>query len=178
MVKNKELNVLMDKVQNGDESAFEILYNETYRGVFSFVYTIVQNYQDAEDIMQDTYIKIRRYAQSYTIGGNVVAWILQIAKNLAYDFQKKNNRKINVENMDIFPIQQSMISEDNLFVYQIINKFLSLKDRQIVILHIIYGLKNKEIAKLLDIPMGTILWRYNKAMKLLREKIQEVLYEK
>ena len=93
----RELNDLMDKIQNGNEEAFLTLYNETCKGVFSFAYSIVRNSHDAEDIMQDTYIKIRRFAQSYSTQGNVSAWILQITKNLAYDFLKKDNKTFAVQ---------------------------------------------------------------------------------
>ena len=104
--------------------------------------------------------------------GNVSAWILQITKNLAYDFLKKESRLVIHEDMDIYP-QTPETPNDKLFVYQLINKYLSLTDRQILILHIIHGYKNREIAKLVEMPVGTVLWRYNKAMKLLKEKIKE-----
>ncbi len=168
----------MKKIQDGDETAFTTLYNTTCKGVFSFAYSIVGNTYDAEDIMQDTYIKIRRFAQTYTIGGNLSAWILQITKNTAYDFLKKNNRIIHIDNVDIFQDTEESTPNKELFVYQLINKHLSLEDRQIVILHILHGYKNREIAELLHIPIGTVLWRYNKAMKTLKEKIKEVSDEK
>lgn len=177
-VDKRGLNALMSKIQEGDEDAFAELYKETCRGVFTFAYSIVGNTQDAEDIMQEAYIKVRRFAQSYTIGGNVSAWILQITKNLAYDFLRKSNRTKEIENIDILPNIENVTPNDKLSVYHVINKYLSLVDRQIVILHIVYGYKNREIAKFLDMPVGTVLWRYNKSMKVLREKLEGVRDEK
>ena len=78
--------------------------------------------------------------------------------------------------MDIYP--QEGTPSNKLFIYQLINNNLSLIDRQIVILHIIHGYKNREIAKFLNLPLGTVLWRYNKSIKVLKEKIKEVLNEK
>ena len=176
----RELNELVAKIQEGDEYSFSLLYNETYKGVFSFIYSIILNYEDSEDLMQETFIKIRQNIQSYKLGTNVSSWMLQIAKNLTIDFLRKEKKKNTttlecIEN--VIPAKESNI-EQKIYLHDKLNEYLPEIERQIVILHIINGYKNREIAKLLKIPLGTVLWKYNRAMKILKEKLEEEKDEK
>ncbi len=176
-MKNNELNKLIEQVQCGDETAFSVLYQQMHKGIFSFIYSIVCNYQDAEDLTQETFIKIRRYIQSYKIGTNASAWILQIAKNLSLDFIKSKKQYADVKIDDIPNTKQSLI-EDKMFLHDMMAKILDIEERQIIVLHIVHGYKNREIARFLDLPLGTVLWKYNVAMKKLHKELKEVLDEK
>ena len=70
-----ELDSYMVRLKNGDDSAFDVIYNETRKGLFSFILTYTKNYQSAEDVLQNTYIKIRNSIGSYRVGTNALAWI-------------------------------------------------------------------------------------------------------
>lgn len=168
----KLLDNLIQQMQNGDDSVFEEFYNLTNKGIFTFVYSYVKQKETAEDITQETYIKIRRNLFSYKPNTNPSAWILQIAKNLALDNIKKYKKEsdINSNNVDI-PTHTS--PDNSLFLHDLMNRHLSEIDRQIILLHDIHGYKNREIANFLNIPLGTVLWRYSKAMKLLQQKYKE-----
>lgn len=172
----REINNLMQAVENGDEVAFVQLYKTTYKGVFSFIFSYTNNYHTTEDLLQDTYIKVKTKAQSYKLGTNASAWILQIAKNTTLDFLRKEKHNSGKE------LKEEIIKDNSSFdgsfeLHEILNNSLNDGDRQIVLLHLIYGYKNREIAKILDIPIGTVLWRYNKALKILKEKLKEAGYE-
>lgn len=176
----RELDNLMRNVQSGDENSFARLYEETYKGVFSFIYSIINDYYTSEDLMQDTFIKIRRNAQSYIPGTNVIAWIFQIAKNLTLDYIK-SNKKVSLSPIDnhIIPVESNTDRlNDKIFYNKLITETLSKEEIQIVSLHMVSGFKNREIAKLLNMPIGTVLWKYNQAMKKLKNKLKEEQYEK
>lgn len=168
----KELDLIMRKIQNGDEDAFAIFYHETYKGLFSFIYSYVKNWHTSEDIMQETYIKVKLNSEKYLIGTNVTAWLFQIAKNLCLDFLKKpiNQNSVPIEDVHLEKIYES---DTKMYVHDLLNKYLSTTDRQIVLLHILHGYKNREIAQILQLPLGTVLWKYNRAMKELKTKIKE-----
>ena len=85
----KYIDELLYKISNGDNKAFEELYLKTRKGIFSFLYTYFQNYHDAEDAMQTTYLNVKRGIHTYKYGTNGSAWILQIAKNIALTELKK-----------------------------------------------------------------------------------------
>ena len=172
------INELMVKVQMQDDAAFEALFNECKRPVFSFIYTYVKNYHSAEDLLQDTFIKIKMNAQSYKAGTNAMAWILETAKNTAIDYLRKENRvkRADIEEANLKGSEPDF--NDSLIVHDLLNKYVNDEDRQIVLLHLVYGYKNREIAKILDMPLGTVLWRYNTALKTLKKALKEVGYEK
>ncbi|MBQ7351469.1 MAG: RNA polymerase sigma factor [Clostridia bacterium] len=174
-MKNKELNSLMLRIQNGEELAFDILYEETHRGVFSFIYSMLNNFQNTEDVLQETYIKIKLNSGSYKIGTNVISWILQIAKNTALNYIKKDARhnSVNIDEIPVLANEKEYNIEDSFYLHNLLNKVLAEEDRHIFILHTLYGYKNKEIAKFLNLPLGTVLWKYNRAIKILKEKIKE-----
>ncbi len=156
----------------GSERAFEQLYIESRKGVFSFIYSYLKNHHDAEDVMQLTYLKIRSSCKSYVVGTNAVAWILEIAKNLCLTELKKRQREIafsEAEN-EISKLE-THFKESAWFVLDAINKYLDDDERKIVMLHLVSDLKHREIAEIIKIPLGTVLWKYNKAIKTLKSKL-------
>lgn len=168
----KELDELMKRVQEGDENSFASFYRETYKGLFSFIYSYVKNWHTSEDLMQETYVKVKLNADKYLLGTNVTAWLFQIAKNLCLDYLKKASTK-ELEVIDDLIIEKNFESDTKMYVHDLLNRYLSDEDRQIVLLHLLHGYKNREIAKILDLPLGTVLWKYNKALKELKKKIKE-----
>ena len=171
-----EINNLMKDVQRQDEVAFENLFNETKKGVFSFLYTYVKDYYLAEDLVQETFIKVKLNAQNYKLGTNASAWILQIAKNTAIDFLRKEKKTVNIEEVVINQGEPDF--DEKLVLHNALNNNLSDNERQIVLLHIVYGYKHREISKILGIPVGTVLWKYNMSLKRLKSVLAEAEYEK
>ena len=172
-----EVNRLMKEVKTQNETAFEDLFNACKKGVFGFLYTYTKNYHDTEDLLQETFIKVKTGAQSYKDGTNALAWILEIAKNTAIDFIRRKNK---YDTTDIESVNVSVKSEDTdtkMTIYDVINKYLADVDRQIVLLKLVYGYKSREIASILNIPTGTVLWKYNRALKQLKAALIEVGYE-
>ena len=170
-----EINNLMKDVQRQDEVAFENLFNETKKGVFSFLYTYVKDYYLAEDLVQETFIKVKLNAQNYKLGTNASAWILQIAKNTAIDFLRKEKKTVNIEEVVINQGEPDF--DEKLVLHNVLNNNLSDNERQIVLLHIVYGYKHREISKILGIPVGTVLWKYNMSLKRLKSVLAEAEYE-
>ena len=75
---------LLRQVAFGDREAFHQLYLETNRSVYSFILSILKNPQDAEEVLQETYLKIWTSARSYKPQGKPLAWMFTIARNLCY----------------------------------------------------------------------------------------------
>ena len=170
----KILNDLLIDIQSGNELAFEKLFNYSNKSIFTFVYSFIKHKETAEDLTQDTFIKIKRFIYLYKPNTNPSAWILQIAKNISIDYIKKYKNETNIDISQFEIIDKKYNSpENNLLLHDLLNKYLSIEDRQIILLHDVHGYKNKEIAKFLNMPIGTVLWKYNKAMKLLKIKYKE-----
>ena len=76
---------LILRVAQGDTQAFSELYLRVHKAVYGFALSIVKNQHDAEDVMQDTFLKVDAAAGSYQSKGKPMAWVLTIARNLALE---------------------------------------------------------------------------------------------
>lgn len=162
---------LISRIAGGDEKAFEELYYLTYKPLYGFLLSLTKNKEDADDLLQETYIKVKGSSHLYKDQGNPMAWIMKIGKNLHLMNLRKNMTNDTCSFDDYS--NESMLSFDNvsnienkLFLEQIFS-MISEEDRNIVIMHVSMGLKHKEIAQQMGMPVGTVLSRYHRAMKVL-----------
>lgn len=167
------VDILLQKMKEGDEEAFGRLYELTSRQVFSYLLSIVNEYHTAQDLTQDTYIKIRQGVGSYQ-SGNAFAWIMQIAKNAAYSERKKSKKSVPTDfEAESGRYGSYTVDRDEIPILEIVRTRLEEIDSKIILMHISAGYKHREIAAELKIPLGTVLWRYNKAIKKLQKIIKE-----
>ncbi|MDR3216642.1 MAG: RNA polymerase sigma factor [Clostridiaceae bacterium] len=169
----KELDKQMCLLQQGDENAFEVIYSETKRGLFSFIFSICKNYHTAEDLMQSAYIKLRASVGGYTPGSNALAWLFTIAKNLTLNELQRRKREVYSE-FDAGSFELGHYTIDDKLPGQLLTTImntLSESESQIVLLHLVSGYKHREIAEMTGRPLGTVLWAYRNAI----QKLQKVL---
>lgn len=167
-MQDRQIDQLLQRISRGDNDAFVTLYEQTSRGSFAFVYSYLKNYQDAEDVLQAVYLKIKLNAASYKQGTNARAWILQIAKNQALNELKKRRptEELN-ENLLSSPSGVSLEMTD------LINGVLDEEEREIVILHVLWGYKHREIADMLNCPTGTVTSKYKRSVLKLKFALKE-----
>lgn len=168
---------LIVRIGNDDITAFEELYRLTDQTVYAFILSILKNPQDAQDIMQDTYLKIRSAAHLYKKQGKPLAWIFTIARNLCLMKLRTASRTSDtsmdeLEDSSYFASSDEHHVEDRM-VLQAALDILAEEDRQIVILHAVSGLKHHEIAKSLGMPLSTVLSKYNRSLKKLKKYLIE-----
>lgn len=164
----RQIDRLLVKISCGDNVAFEELYICTKKGVFSFLYSYLRNYENTEDAMQTVYLKVKLGIGGYAHGTNGRAWILQIAKNQALNELKKNSR---VEYGDDFAISDEPELAGG--VTEIMTKVLSEEEQRIVTLHVLWGYKHREIAKELALPTGTVTSKYKRSIAKLKTALKE-----
>ena len=167
----------LEAMKRGDEGAFEYIYNYAKNAVFYCAYSILKDRGLAEDIMQNTFIKVRQYVYSYQKGTKPLAWITTIARNLSINEHNRRKREIYTDFTDYNSKASYTMSDDKL-VLDAAFKHLKEKDRQIVIMHVLGGLKHRELAEIFNMPLGTVLFKYNSALKKLRKYITEGKNEK
>ena len=163
------------QIAAGDRDALTLLYQQTSAAVYGFALSILKNKQDAEDVLQDTYIQIWNAAGSYTPQGKPLAWIFTITRNLALMRMRERSRTVAIAPEDwqsLFADEPAVTSEDQLVLVSLIET-LSDQERQIVVLHAMTGLKHREIAELLNLRLPTVLSKYNRALKKLRNVLKE-----
>jgi len=161
----------IDKLILKDNDAFEVVYEHTKRGVFSIIISLVRNRTITEDLMQDTYIKMIKKIKQYKRGRNFNAWLMQIAKNTALDYLRKSNRETIYDPQEQSYIHESLKTEGKTYDVLDLVKSLNDDEKQIVLLRAVADMKFKDIAKIVDKPLGTVLWIYNKSIKTLKKEV-------
>ena len=173
--RDKQAELLIEQMSNGDMSATGKLYELIEPDVFAYALSKTANKDDAEDIVQDTFVQVWKNATQYKPMGKPLAWIFTIEINLIRRQFNKNQKIILFDETieresDDGDLAESIIESE--FLRQIL-KTLSEEEREIVSLHIVSGLKHREIAKLLEKPLSTVLSKYNRAIKKLQMQIND-----
>lgn len=163
---------LLAAVAAGSEEALAALYKQTSSAVYGFALSILRNRQDAEDVMQETYVRLAKAASSYRPEGKPMAWILTIVHNLARMRLREEKRFCYPEAEEWASEPVDRVSDDRL-VLEIALRRLEDGERQIVMLHAVSGLKHREIAALLEKPLSTVLSRYRRALSKLRRELSK-----
>ncbi len=169
---------LLFQVGQGDQEAFRQLYQNTDRTIYSFILSILKNPQDAEEVMQETYIKVWTSASGYHAQGKPLAWMFTIARNLCYmKFrEQKHQSDLGLDDLEGQETGEFCPQIENAADKMVLKAALELlkdEERQIVLLKNSSGLKHREIASALGLPLATVLSKYNRAMKKLEQYLRE-----
>lgn len=174
--KRSEEDQLLLLMKAGDMEAFHKLYELTAKGIYSYALSILQHPQDAEEVMQDTYLTAWRQISQYETEGKPMAWLLTIAKNLCYMRlrKKKDHPHISYEELEQDEpgelCTQIELAPEKQMLLEALNA-LKEEERKIILLHDAGNMKHREIAEYLGVPLSTVLSKYHRAMKRLQRFI-------
>lgn len=168
--------LLIEAVASGDQEAFKQLYESTNKTIYSFILSILKNVQDSEEVMQETYMKIWTSASGYQSQGKPLAWMFTIARNLCYMRfrEQKHKSNLTLDDLNEQETGEVCIQIENAADRMVLKAALELlkeDERQIVLLKNTSGMKHREIAKALNLPLSTVLSKYNRAIKKLEDHL-------
>ncbi len=178
---------LVNKFIAGDKDSIEVLINRHKNRVFTYIVLIVKDQQLAEDIFQDTFIKVIKSLEKgkYQEKGIFVSWVVRIAHNLIIDYFRKSKHlktySSDANDMDVFNIKKLADEniEDVLINDQIAEDVRKLVDllpneqKEVIMLRHYGGLSFKEIADQTEVSINTALGRMRYALINLRKIIDE-----
>lgn len=163
-----ELKVIFNRIRNGDKTAFSDLFLNYRKFVFSVAMSIINNYDSANDITQNVFLKLYILDKDKFPTSSELSWLYTVAKNESLVFMRRKPKEVSIEGYEEVPDQdvfQEVISKDT---YYSLVKNLPQEQREIVTLKVLGGLTHKEIATILKMPTGTVQWKYHKAVHKLR----------
>ena len=165
-----ELEQLLLRTGQGDRDAFARLYSLTRDGVYALALSLLHDAHEAQDIAQDTFVKVWESAPAYRPQGSPMAWLLTVARNLARTRLRQGGRQVGLdeEAWNAIPAAAPDVSPEDRQLLQEALARLSPEERQIVLLHAAAGLKHRETAQLLELPLSTVLSKYNRGLKKLK----------
>jgi len=186
--------VLVRRIIAGDDKAFEYLVEAYNKKVFNIALRILNNYEDASDITQDIFLKIYRKIHTFKENCSFYTWVYRLSVNTCID-ELRRRKNFNTVSIDSslptedgemsWDIADDSDSADELLqkkeVRQILRRAISqLPDiyRVLLILREYDGLSYQEISQIINIPIGTVKSRINRARIMLRNLLKEGNYFK
>ena len=178
---------LIKQYLGGQSSSLEILINRHKSKVFSYILMVVKNRELAEDIFQDTFIKVIKslHAGKYSEEGRFVSWVMRIAHNLVIDFYRKDKhlKTISDDETEVPLFNSSKFSdlniEQELVIDQVHNDVKILveqlpdEQKEVIKLRYYYDLSFKEIAEHTNVSINTALGRMRYAIINMRKAMDK-----
>jgi len=179
---------LIERFQKGDLYAYDLIVKRYKDQLLNFVYRFVGNQEEAEDIVQETFLRVYRKRHAYKRVAKFSTWIYTIAGNLSRtELRRRKRRKLfsitdlgyedrdyEISDEDFNPENQV----DGVIKEEIIQKEidqLSPKFRQVIILRDVQELSYEEISKIIRVPIGTVKSRVNRGRLKLQGKLQHLM---
>jgi len=177
---------LIQEFSTGNERCFEVLHNRHKSRIFTTIYLIVKDRDLAEDLYQETLMKVLHYIREgkYNEEGKFLPWVIRIARNLAIDYFRKDKRNPmlhGTNEYDIFNVvgrtedspEKKIISEEqSRYMRTLINQ-LPDKQKEVLIMRHYADLSFKEISDLTDVSINTALGRMRYALVNLKRMIEQ-----
>ena len=177
---------LIRAYREGDERAFETLLNRYQSGVFSKIVFVVRDHEVANDLFQDTWIKVVKVLKSgkYVEEGKFGPWVMRIAHNAAIDHFRRNRKRRMVRPTDEFDIfdtlahdapnaMDTMVQEEVLAELRQLIPALPEEQREVVKMRLEQQYSFKEIAEETGVSINTALGRMRYALINLRRMVEE-----
>jgi RNA polymerase sigma-70 factor, ECF subfamily len=177
-VTNPDDNELVTKVAKGDEHAFLAFYDRHAGHIYAMTLRILRDPMLAEEVTQDTFLKLWSRARLYVAGrGTPLVWLLTIARHTALDRLRLEGRRPTLsdghdpeELWQTIPEQNTFTDEARWRSLYFAVQSLSLEHRQVLELAYYQGMSQREIAETLGWPLGTVKTRLRAAMEQLRRE--------
>jgi RNA polymerase sigma-70 factor (ECF subfamily) len=184
-----------DLTQAFSEKEKNQVFNQEFmpllNAAYNFAFRLTLDEDDAKDLVQDTFLKAYRFIESFQKGTNAKAWLFRILKNsFINDYRRKSKEPSKVDYQEVEQVYNSDEAEvsnttdlrvevlQDMLGDEVANALnsLAVDFRTVIILCDIEGFTYEEMAKILDIPIGTVRSRLHRARNLLKEKLKDYYY--
>ena len=160
---NQQCDRALCRLADGDMSALEDIYHILGRRIYMLAMSILRDTHAAEDIMQDTFVKLAAEARAYRKGSNAIAFILTVARNLAINLHNRRRRECPTDTVpDVAEPDSPSLSA--LEALSLLDEF----ERQIVVMKLDCGMKHKQIAQIVGLSEEACQKRYRRALEKLK----------
>jgi RNA polymerase sigma-70 factor (ECF subfamily) len=177
---------LIARCLDGDRPAFDLLVSRHYRGVYNVIYRMLPSSDDAADVTQEAFLRAYTRLDTFNLGRSFPAWLRAIASNLCIDhLRRRRSQTVSLdqrlesglepadESPDASPENQLTVAEDSRRVLAAVHQ-LPEKQKAVLVLRHIEGMKLNEIAEALRMPVGTVKTMLFRGRAAVREMVGEL----
>jgi RNA polymerase sigma-70 factor (ECF subfamily) len=179
---------LIERAKQGDGSAYGELVRRYQAVAFRAAYAVTKDMGEAEDVVQEAFVKAYRALGGFRCGAPFRPWLLRIATNEALKHQRSSRRRIRSElglaedpslreEVDPSPEEKLLASERQRALLKAVQD-LREEDRLVIACRCFLDLSEKETAEVLDCPRGTVKSRFSRAIRRLRERLPNATSER
>ena len=175
-VEKNELKIIFQKMRNGDESGIELLYKNYYSMIYGIAYSILKNKENSEDIVHNVFTKLMKMDKNLLPSKGESSWLYIVTKNEVMQFLRSQKVNIDIDDMYTIEAENNEIEDyiDMTSFHKLLEK-LDPIDREIVSLRIISDFTFDRISQLLNIPIGTVQWKYYRALHDIKKALASVV---
>jgi len=166
---------LISRLREGDSEAINEIV-EQYKGpLFAFILRMVNNHDDAEDLFQETWLRVVRSIRNFRGDSKLFTWLISIALNLCRDTERKRKRwfHVSIDEYEESLSHETGIDPIRILRAQQVRKIvagLPVKMREVIVLRYYHDLSDREISEIINCPVGTVKSRFYRASKIIRRK--------
>ena len=171
-INEKELHLIFEQLRNEENGAYELLY-EKYRDlVFKISFSILKNKENSEDISQEVFKKILQLDKDKFPTQGEASWLYTVTKNEVIQFLRKQKKIVDIDEMFSLESDSNEIDDivDMNSYYNLI-KNLKPIEQEIISLRILSDFTFEKISQLLNLPLGTVEWKYYKSLHSIKLSI-------
>ena len=170
---------LVDNLKANNRQAFALLYDNYSPAMLGIINKLVNNIDEAENLLQDAFVKVWKNIGSYDAAkGRLFTWLVTICRNTALNYLRshENIHKIAIQNAVNGVSIPGLISEtpatDHIGINKVVGK---LEEKYCTVINLIYfwGYTQQEVAEKLDLPLGTVKSRARTALQILKEQLHQ-----
>jgi RNA polymerase sigma-70 factor (ECF subfamily) len=175
--------ILVNRLKNGEQEAFNIIFDRYRRGILTYVEQIARSRSLAEDVVQETFLELVRRIDRIDPEKSLSGWLYRVARNRAIDVMRRAGREVPAENFDktareedmatvSMPYDEMQSKEENRHLVTALGR-IDDRLREVLLLRYHGNLAFREIAATLRRPIGTVLWQAKRGIEKLREILMQ-----
>lgn len=177
MDEQSNLQQLVNHTKSGCMQSYGELYEKTIHDIYKVVYFLIEDKADIDDVIQDIYLQLYKSLKNYDRNKPFKPWLMGITMKHISSYRRKRWMRLRIthkaesfETKTLFDFSDELINKiSNEQLITQVNQ-LPFKLKQVVILHYLNDQSQEDVAKILNIPIGTVKSRINSALKNLRQK--------
>ena len=169
-------NLLLPRVAEGDREAFRELYDLTSRRIYFYLYRLLQDAEQAEDVQMEVYVQVWKGAGTFRGQSKATTWMFGIARNLAMKAMRKQRHHANIDDYAHLedPHQPDLDAPDRKRIVAKAMAMISSKHREVLDFVFFQQMRYQEIADLLDVSVNTVKTRVYYAKAALQKTMDEL----
>jgi RNA polymerase sigma factor (sigma-70 family) len=179
-VTEQDLKDCMKKIAMGDKNAFRDFASELGQEIFALCYNFMnRNSQDAEDMVQNTLIRLWQQAPNYKDTGSVTAWVMTVAHNICMDEWRKRKKDRLTQDLNDhitdpkdIPFDTLSKQQDRMYLLRLVDQ-LPKKERQVLLLNFVDHFTHKQISEILNISQKSAEHHYYRGLERLKHEHQK-----